>query len=131
MGVIQGISEAAFWVEDLEDSVAFYRDELGLELESLEPGRHAFFKAGDALIALFNPANPGTALAEEYLARVGAPRGSVYHIALRAPQHRLGGLAEALRAAGRQVKGPIQFPSGRMSYFLEDPDGNYLELTDR
>lgn len=128
---ILGVSEVAFWVKDLDQSVAFYRDRLGLQVESVDPGRNAFLRIGDLYVVLFNPEQPGTALADEYLARVGAPKGGLYHVAFRTDPADLDSFAERLRSDGLPVKGPIEFGSGRRSYFLEDPDEHYLELTDR
>ena len=128
---IRGVSEIAFWVHDLDRSIAFYRDLLGFEVESVDPGRNAFLKVGDLYVVLFNPESPGTALADEYLGRVGRPRGDVYHVAFRTDPGDLDNLAERLRGGGQQVKGPVEFATGRRSYFLEDLDEHYLEITDR
>jgi lactoylglutathione lyase len=128
---IRGVSEVAFWVEDLDRSVEFYRDRLGFEVESIDAGRNAFLRIGDLYVVLFNPKSPGTPLAEEYLGRVGAPRGDVYHVAFKTEPSDLDAAAEDLKSNGLGVKGPVAFASGRRSYFLEDPDGHYLELTDR
>lgn len=130
-GLIKSISELALWVEDVERATAFYRDHLGFEVESVDAGRNAFLRSGDFLLVLFNPRDPGTALAGDYLARTGGPRGGVYHAAFRIEADALDGFAEGLRAAGLDIKGPVEFATGRRSYFIEDPDEHYLELTDR
>jgi catechol 2,3-dioxygenase-like lactoylglutathione lyase family enzyme len=130
-GTVKGISELALWVSDLDRAMAFYIDHLGFTVESHDPGKNAFLKSGDFLLVLFNPDNPGTALATEYLARVGAPRGAVYHVAFRIDPAQLDILSETLRGRELGVSGPINFGTGRRSYFLEDPDQHYLELTDR
>jgi catechol 2,3-dioxygenase-like lactoylglutathione lyase family enzyme len=121
----------ALWVSDLDRAVAFYGDNLGFTVESLDPGRNAFLRSGDFLLVLFVPEDPGTPLAREYLSRVGAPRGGVYHVAFRVDLNVLDAAADALRASNIQVSGPVEFPHGRRSYFLEDPDQHYIELTDR
>lgn len=128
---MQGVSEVAFWVVDVEQAVDFYRGKLGFELEDYSPGRHAFLRSGDFLLVLFNPENPGTKLADEYLARVGGPKGGLYHVAFRVEESRLDAVAAELARAGVAVKGPIEFDGGRRSHFFEDPDGHYIELTDR
>lgn len=128
---ITGVSEIAFWVKDLDRAVAFYRDQLGLEVESLDSGRNAFLRIGDLYVVLFNPDGPGTALANDYLARVGRPQGDVYHVAFKTDPSSLDSFADRLRSEGTAVKGPVEFPSGRRSYFVEDPDEHYIELTDR
>ena len=130
-GTIRSISELALWVSDLDRAVAFYVDKLGFVVESCDPGRNAFLKSGDFLLVLFVPADPGTPLATAYLARVGAPRGGVYHVAFRLDAAELDHASESLRTGGLAVSGPMEFPTGRRSYFLEDPDQHYIELTDR
>lgn len=128
---INRISELALWVKDLDRSVAFYRDNLGFEVLEIDPGRNAFLRAGDFLLVLFVPDDPGTPLANEYLARTGGPRGDVYHVAFQVDPEQLDAYGEALRARGLEVKGPVNFATGRRSYFFEDPDEHYIELTDR
>lgn len=130
--MIQSISELALWVRDLDRAVAFYRDELGFVVESIDPGKNAFLKSeGDFLLVLFVPDDPGTVLAKEYLARTGGPRGDVYHVAFRLPPDALDAFSERLKQRGLEVRGPIAFATGRRSYFVEDPDRHYVELTDR
>ena len=130
-GPVVGISELALWVEDLDRSLAFYRDLLGFTVSEIDPGRNAFLRSGDLLLALFVTSDPGTPLASEYLARTGGPRGLVYHVGFRVPAESLDGFGRTLTARGVSVRGPVEFPNGRRSYFLEDPDEHYIELTDR
>ena len=131
MGLIKSISELALWVKDLDQSVAFYRDHLGFAVEDVDPGHNAFLRSGDFLLVLFVRGNPGTPLGEEYLARTGGPRGEVYHAAFRIDPERLDGFCAALQEQGLELKGPVNFATGRRSYFLEDLDEHYIELTDR
>jgi catechol 2,3-dioxygenase-like lactoylglutathione lyase family enzyme len=131
VGAIKSISELALWVRDLDRSVAFYRVHLGFELTDLDPGHNAFLKSGDFLLVLFVRGSPGTPLGEEYLARTGGPRGEVYHVAFEVDPARLDGFSAGLRDHGLELKGPVEFASGRRSYFLEDLDEHYIELTDR
>jgi catechol 2,3-dioxygenase-like lactoylglutathione lyase family enzyme len=130
-GPIKSVSEVALWVNDLDRAVAFYRDHLLFSVESIDPGRNAFLKSGDFLLVLFNPEQPGTPLADEYLARTGGPRGGVYHVAFRVEPEGLDRCGQTLRDAGLAVKGPVEFATGRRSYFFDDPDEHYIELTDR
>jgi len=128
---VQSISELALWVNDLDRAIAFYVEKLGFIVESRAAGQNAFLKSGDFLLVLFVPDDPGTDLAREYLARVGAPRGGVYHVAFRMEPDALNAAGDTLRRQGVSIRGPVDFPTGRRSYFLEDPDQHYIELTDR
>lgn len=129
--MIQSISELALWVDDLDRAVAFYTEKLEFVVEESDPGHNAFLRSGDFLLVLFDRQQPNTALANDYLARTGGPRGDVYHVAFKADRDALEPLAESLRGSGLAVKGPVDFPNGRRSYFFEDPDQHYIELTDR
>jgi catechol 2,3-dioxygenase-like lactoylglutathione lyase family enzyme len=131
MGLIKSISELALWVKDLDQSIAFYRDHLGFEVVEIDPGHNAFLKSGDFLLVLFNPQSPNTPLANEYMARTGGPRGDVYHVAFEVDPEKLDGFAAAVRERGVTVRGPVEFGTGRRSYFLEDQDEHTIELTDR
>src|SRR5690348_15218394 len=113
---IKGISELAFWVKDLDRSVAFYCDQLGFTVDEIDPGRNAFLRSGDFLLVLFVPEDPGTQLASEYLARTGGPRGHVYHVAFLIDRERLDRCSAELRERGLEVRGPVDFGSGRRSY---------------
>lgn len=130
-GSIKSVSEVAFWVRDLDRAVQFYTEHLGFAVEDIAPGQNAFLRSGDFYLVLFNPSDPGTVLANEYLARTGGPKGEVYHIAFRLEPEELDEAAGRLRQAGLPLRGPVAFATGRRSYFLEDPDEHYLELTDR
>ncbi len=132
-GPIQGISELALWVQDLDRAVAFYRNHLGFTVQERDAERNAFLRSGDFLLVLFNPADPGTPLADRYLAThdLSAMHSGVYHVAFRLDPSGLDAFAAELGAGGLKVEGPIEFANGRRSYFLEDPDRHYIELTDR
>ena len=53
---IRGVGQIAIRTHDLPRAVAFYRDELGLELV-LEAGHMAFFMAGDVRLMVAVPEN--------------------------------------------------------------------------
>ncbi len=132
INTIQSVSEIALWVKDVDRAVTFYTEHLGFMVRETDPGRNAFLVSGDLLLVLFNPANPGTVLADEYLARKSGPvGGGVYHVAFRIEPDQLDRCGETLRTRGFEVKGPVNFGTGRRSYFFEDPDEHYIELTDR
>ena len=129
---VLGISELALWVEDLDRAVAFYTETMGFVLDDVMPGRNAFLHSGDLVLALFAPVAEGNLpLAAEYLNKYGGARGEVYHLGLKVDRAALDAQIECIRASGVEVKGPVDYASGRRSYFFEDPDQHFIELTDR
>jgi catechol 2,3-dioxygenase-like lactoylglutathione lyase family enzyme len=131
-GAIRGVTELALWVTDLDRSIRFYERTLGFTLFDHEPGINAFLRSGNLVLALFAPVIPGnTAMAQEYLHRHGGPRGKLYHVGFHVAPEDLDEHATILRSAGIAVEGPCNFLTGRRSYFFEDPDQHFIELTDR
>ena len=126
MMTARGVFEVHLAVSDLEQSIAFYRDTLGLELARREPARGAAFfwvgRAGGAMIGLWH-AGP-------------APQRVTSHTAFRASLADVLAAPAALQAAGvtpldfdhRPTDQPIVFgwmPAA--SIFFRDPDGHLLE----
>jgi catechol 2,3-dioxygenase-like lactoylglutathione lyase family enzyme len=52
------------------------------------------------------------------------------HLAFLVPAGALEGLAERLRAAGIGLVNEQTFGAGQRSLFVDDPDGNVIELAD-
>ena len=51
-----GILEACLYAPDLNAAENFYREVLGLEVYSRDPGRDVFFRCGQGMFLIFNPA---------------------------------------------------------------------------
>lgn len=126
MVTAKGVFEVHLTVSDLEQSIVFYRDRLGLQLAHREPARQAAFfwigRAGDAMIGLWH-AGP-------------APQQVTSHTAFRASLADVLAAPGALRAAGvtpldfndRPTDQPIVFAwMPAASVFFRDPDGHLLE----
>ena len=121
-----GLFEAHLTVADLERSIDFYRDTVGLPLALTVPERGAaFFWIGDAGQSMLGLWSLGS-----------APIGLSLHIALRAPLEDVLGACDALRSSGLT---PLSFfgsetaePSviGWMpaaAVYFRDPDGHLIE----
>ena len=106
---VLGIHEIAFEVRDLERSIAFYRDVLGLSLYSRGP-QQAWFCIGTQRLALFTQDRPG----------------SGQHFALLIPSEKAEQARDALIARGFP-KETMQLDDG-LSVYVRDPDGNKIEL---
>jgi lactoylglutathione lyase len=121
-----GLFEAHLTVSDMDRSVAFYRDVVGLPLALLLPERGAaFFWIGDRGESMLGLWSLGS-----------APMGLSLHVAFRASLGDVLGACDALRAAGVT---PLSFfgveatePSviawmPAAAVYFRDPDGHQLE----
>jgi catechol 2,3-dioxygenase-like lactoylglutathione lyase family enzyme len=126
MSRIRGLAEVVLTVQDMQASVAFYRDILGLRVVSPEGFKGpTFLQAGSgrAYIAstiVLAPASPGT---PPY-----AKPQSLNHIGLEVDAASFDAEVARLQGLGLEVrfgKHPL-FPS-RTAY-VDDPDGNAVEL---
>jgi len=106
---VLGIHEIAFEVQDLERSLTFYRDTLGLPLYSRGP-QQAWFSIGTQRLALFTHDRPG----------------SGQHFALLIPPEKAEQARAALIAQGFPEE-TMQQDDG-LSVYVRDPDGNKIEL---
>ena len=119
-------------VDDLEKSLAFYRDGLGLPTQGIvgtefEDGAVVFFDMNDDLIlALY----PRPALARDARVSVGPPSPaelSIGHIV--GSRQEVDALMEQAQRAGAKVTDPARdrFWGGYSGYF-QDPDGHLWEI---
>jgi catechol 2,3-dioxygenase-like lactoylglutathione lyase family enzyme len=121
---IQAIIETAVYVDDLQTAEDFYSNLLGLPVIAKEPGRHIFFRVGDASVLL-------AFLAEATLQGDHFPsHGST------GPGHFAFGIAAAsldtwrtrLHTLGVEIEKELEWPRGGKSLYFRDPAGNSVEL---
>ena len=119
--MIKALAHVCFHVADLDNSIAFYEDKLGL--------RHAFdLKGGDgnrfgsylhaggrSFIELFQHALAGKADGQSYA-----------HLSLEADD--IEAAVADLRAKGVEVTDPVLAIDNNWQAWLTDPDGNSIEL---
>lgn len=125
---MRGLLELVLEVNDLERSLAFYRDVLELPVVERWPAPRvgAWLSIGrNAVLGLWPPGSggPGVAIA-------GSRGGSHVHFAVYVEQGTLDSWRERINGEGIQVHGPVEFAPGNRSIFVADPDGNIVELGD-
>lgn len=121
---IQHLVEAAAYVDDLDRAEHFYRDVLGLAVTGKEPGRHVFFRIGDAAVLLLFL--PEASLKGERLPAHGA-RGPG-HFALGIPAESLDSWRTRLGNFGVPIEREETWSRGGHSLYFRDPAGNLVEL---
>jgi len=124
-GQLVDVLETALYSSDLAAAEDFYRRVLELELESKVPGRHVFFRCGDGMLLIFDPA--ATARSGPVPSHGAAGPG---HVAFAVEnEDALATWPERLRRAGVEVEADVEWPGGGRSIYFRDPAGNSLELT--
>ena len=106
---VLGIDEIVFEVKDIDRSVAFYQNVIGLPLHS-RSAQEAWFRVGEQWLALFTPE------------RIGSGQ----HFAFLIPPQDAEQMRRALVAQGFPEK-TMQQAEG-LSVYVRDPDGNKIEL---
>ena len=126
-----GILESALYAHDLDAAEAFYRDVLGLERIARVEGRHVFFRCGDGVLLVFNPAEtvkpPATG------ARLPVPPHGTQgqgHLCFRADVGEIERWKAHLAAHGVTIESEFEWPKGGRSIYFRDPAGNSLEFAE-
>lgn len=121
-----GMHEFVLEVQDLEVATGFYKDLLGLKVVDRWSGdRNAiWFDAGDSVaIGLWTPESGGDKAIHH------ARGGAHVHFALRIPHGSIDQWQQRLEATGQPVT-RYDFSDGNRSVYIDDPDGNCVELMD-
>jgi len=125
-----GIAHPAFSGSKREETVAFYRDLLGMEvvllqgnLDVAEEDHFFFHVGGDNFIAYFLPKEG----ADTKLPPARSGSGWMDHLAIDVAPKSIDDWAARLRGAGVEFEGPIDRGYERSVYF-KDPNGVTIEL---
>ena len=118
--------ETSLYADDLDAAERFYAGILGLEVIGRVAGRHVFFRCGDAVLLVFDPAS--TSAAGGQLPSHGA-RGAG-HAAFAASAEELVQWREHLSAHGVVIEHEAQWPGGSHSFYVRDPAGNSIEFAE-
>ncbi|MGQ0797757.1 MAG: VOC family protein [Methanobacteriota archaeon] len=114
--MIRRINPILLFVRDFDRSLKFYRDMLGLKVQSLEDvhEEYASFRVGGIVFAIHG----------------GHQRSGRGPVALHFEVDDCRGTYRALRKKGvRFTRPPEKMPWGSVTARLRDPDGNELEVT--
>jgi len=119
---VKAVLETCLYASDLDAAERFYKDVLGLKYYSRVPGRHVFFRCGDGMFLVFNPAatsGPG------FPAHGAQGPG---HVAFRISANDFEQWREILRGKAVTIEAEVDWPRGGHSIYFRDPAGNSVEL---
>jgi catechol-2,3-dioxygenase len=115
-----GFAELTLQVRDLEALERFYCDVFGLDVLKRDDDRVWLAAGPYARLGLWLPGE------KEY----GDEGGAHVHFAFSIQPGRLDELAAALQERGVPCRGPEEHDGGDRSLYVEDPEGNVVEVWD-
>jgi lactoylglutathione lyase len=124
MVAVESVGYVILYVRDVEASVAFYRDALGLPFKLRDAG-YAEFVTGETKFGLLDRTRASDLIHRE--STEGGPAGEVLFIVDDVDAE-----AERLRGLGVEfLSGPVDRPWGHRTLHLLDPDGFVVELAQK
>jgi catechol 2,3-dioxygenase len=131
MGQISGLAEVVLLVQDIEKSLAFYRDLLGLTVISPEGFPVAFLRVGEERPGVPHQIVLVPRPPEARASAGGKMERDVHHIGLEVPATEYEAERERIARRGIEVRGgehpflPVE------AFYIDDPDGNEIEIVAR
>ena len=115
-----GLRHVAVWVQDVDRSVAFYRDVLGMKLEWMPDRDNAYLTSGSDNLALHRRPQDQEARSGRVLDHIG--------FAVARPED-VDEWAQVLRDQGVEIaKEPKTHRDGSRSFYVYDPDRILIQL---
>jgi catechol 2,3-dioxygenase-like lactoylglutathione lyase family enzyme len=117
------IKETSLYVYNLERAKAFYQLTLELPLIGYLPGKHAFFRAGNSVLLLFNPNDSRTKTSPP--PHYGSGK---QHVAFEVSSKDYEKAKAWIISRGITITDKVVWSSGKESFYFEDSEGNVLEI---
>jgi catechol 2,3-dioxygenase-like lactoylglutathione lyase family enzyme len=121
---VGAVLETCLYAENLDAAERFYAGVLGLVPFARMPGRHVFFRCGEAVFLVFDPRQ--TAGAGSMVPAHGAHGPG--HVAFAVADQQLDRWRSHLQERGVAIEAEVEWPNGGTSLYLRDPAGNSVEL---
>lgn len=123
--------ETALYADDLDAASEFWTEIMGLERIAAVPGRHAFFRVGQGVLLIFDPA--ATLIPPSEDARLPVPPHGATgpgHYCMAVKGEEIESWRAWLESAGIAIEADLEWPQGGRSIYFRDPAGNSIELAD-
>lgn len=134
---VRALGEIAIRARDMQAMEAFYRDVLDLRVLRRFGDGLVFFDLGEshaghtAVLALFDAEAQPLDDLRDTRTEPDVRTSTLHHIALTVDADGLDAAQEALAARGVKARQQVFAWAGWRSLFLEDPEGNVVELVSR
>jgi catechol 2,3-dioxygenase-like lactoylglutathione lyase family enzyme len=115
------MASVRYIVNDVDESVSFYRDRLGFAVEMHNPGKFAELKLEDLHLVLNAPGAGSAGKAG------GDPKPGGWSRFMIVTKD-LDGMIDELRKAGASFRGGVAEAGAGRQILLQDPSGNVVEL---
>lgn len=127
---LDGVLEAAVYVDDLDAAAEFYGGLLDLDEVIRNEPRHVFFRCGRTVVLCFVAGETRKPPASDSLPV--PPHGATGpgHICFAAEAAELDAWAAHLAAAGVAIEADFTWPNGARSIYVRDPAGNSVEFAE-
>lgn len=126
---VERILETVLYAGDLDAAERFYGGVLGLECFAREAGRHVFFRCGNQVFLVFDPAvtrvPPSGGLAIPPHGATGAG-----HVCFACTGADIDRWRARLVEHGVAIESEFEWPQGGRSLYFRDPAGNCLEFAE-
>ena len=128
---LEGILETALYATDLDAAEAFYGGILGLQRITRAGNRHVFYRCGQGVLLIFNPAETVKPPAQDSALPV-PPHGTTGrgHMCFRVAAEALDAWRRKLEASDVTIESDLRWPNGARSFYFRDPAGNSLECAE-
>lgn len=122
------ILETVLYADDITAARGFYGGVLGLEEHRVLADRFAFFRCGEQMLLVFNPAfTQGQSLAEGPPPHGASGAG---HVCFRASAEEQQRWKADMARHGIAIEKEMTWPSGGHSFYVRDPAGNSVEFAE-
>lgn len=119
----QKIKETCLYINDLARAKEFYHATLGLPVISYVEAKHLFLRVGESVLLLFNP--------DDSKNKTSPPPhygGGKQHFAFEIRGDEYLEWKQRIADKGIVIIDEITWPSGKKSFYFNDPEGNVLEI---
>jgi catechol 2,3-dioxygenase-like lactoylglutathione lyase family enzyme len=127
--VARSVLETSLYADDLDAAEAFYGGLLGLERIRRLGARHVFYRCGEGMLLIFNPAETERPSDHGPPVPVHGARGPG-HVCFASSAAGIEEWRRRFNAAGVAVDADFRWPGGARSLYVRDPAGNSVEFAE-